>query len=522
MTGAAPEHPPTVWALVEQAATERPTTVVLEDDAGRELTSVGLRDAAEAMAAGLLGRGIGPASTMSWQLPTGIDTLVLMVALARLGATQNPIIPILRHRDVASVLEDAHPDVLVVRSEFAGFDYAAMARDLTSDRDTTVLVDDLPTGDPATLPPVPERGDEPRWLYHTSGSTARPKGVWHTDASVMPGMNGFVYGLEPTEADVMPIAFPVAHIGGICMLGAALTRGFRLFLIEQFDFRRSPFVMASHGATILGSALPFFQAFLGAQREHGEERLFPKLRSCVNGGAPLPPTIFEQVRDELGGFGIVDSWGLTEFPVATGGRIGDPERLVTTTQGKPSPGVEVRVVALDGTEQSPGGEGELRLRGPQMFHAYADRSLEADAFDAQGFFRTGDLGVVTEEGFVRVTGRVKDIIIRNAENISAEEIQDHLHTHPLIEDAAVIGVPDPRTGERVCAIVRLVAEGDTDADAASLSLADVREFCAAAGLARQKAPELLLLVDVIPRNPMGKIDKVALRAQYRDLGARQS
>ena len=352
-----------------------------------------------------------------------------------------------------------------------------------------------------------------RWLYHTSGSTARPKGVWHTDSSVLAGMNGFVAGFEPTEADVMPIAFPAAHIGGVCMLGASLTSGMRLFLVESFDFRRSPFAMAARGATILGSALPFFQAYLGAQREHGAERLFPRLRSCVNGGAPLPPGIHEQVRDELGGFGIVDSWGLTEFPVTTGGRLTDPVDRVAATQGRPSPGVEVRVVTLDGVEQPPGGEGELRVRGPQMFAGYADPALEDGAFDEQGFFRTGDLGVVAADGFVTVTGRVKDIIIRNAENISAAEIQDLLHSHPLIEDVAVIGVPDVRTGERVCAVVRL-ADATGDAGPA-LSLADVRDYCTAAGLAAQKAPELLEFVDAIPRNAMGKIDKVALRTRYR-------
>jgi acyl-CoA synthetase (AMP-forming)/AMP-acid ligase II len=509
MTGAAPEHPATLWALVEQAAAARPGVVALEDQGGRQITFDGFRDAAEAVAAGLLALGIGPGTTVSWQLPTAIDTLVLMTALARLGATQNPIIPILRHRDVAFIVSEARADVFVVRSEFAGFDFETMAREVTRGTSTSVLVDARPTGDPTTLPEPPARGDVRRWLYHTSGSTARPKGVWHTDTSVLHGMNGFVAGFEPTEADVMPIAFPAAHIGGVCMLGASLTSGMRLFLVESFDFRRSPFAMAARGATILGSALPFFQAYLDAQRAHGAERLFPGLRSCVNGGAPLPPGIHEQVRDELGGFGIVDSWGLTEFPVTTGGLLTDPVDRVAATQGRPSPGVEVRVVTLDGVEQPAGGEGELRVRGPQMFAGYADPALDAGAFDEQGFFRTGDLGVVADDGFVTVTGRVKDIIIRNAENISAAEIQDLLHSHPLIEDVAVIGVPDPRTGERVCAVVRLVGDGT------ELSLAEVRDFCTAAGLAAQKAPELLEVVDAIPRNPMGKIDKVALRERYR-------
>lgn len=505
----------TFWGLVEQAAAKRPAAVVLGDEAGRDLTSRGYRAAAEAVAAGLVARGIGPGSTVSWQLPTGIDTLVLLGTLARLGATQNPIIPMLRHRDVGAIVAEARPDVLVVRSSFAGFDFAAMAREVTEGTETRLLVDELPTGDPAVLPPPPARGDVRRWLYHTSGSTARPKGAWHCDASVMAGMNGFVAGLDPTEADVMPIAFPVAHIGGVCMLSAALTRGFRLFLVESFDFRRSPFDMAARGATILGSALPFFQAYLDAQREHGAERLFPRLRACVNGGAPIPPGVHEQVRDELGGHGIIDSWGMTEFPIATSGRLTDPPARQTGTQGLPSPGVEVRVVALDGTEQPPGGEGELRVRGPQRFSGHADPDLDRDAFDELGFVRTGDLGTVSADGYVTITGRVKDIIIRNAENISATEIQDVLHGHPLVHDVAVIGIPDPRTGERVCAVVQLVDGSPAGAAAPTLSLAELRDFCTAAGLAKQKAPEVLELVDHIPRNAMGKIDKVTLRERYR-------
>jgi acyl-coenzyme A synthetase/AMP-(fatty) acid ligase len=171
----APEHPATLWALIEWAAATRPDVVALEDERGRQITFDAFRGAAEALAAGLSGRGIGPGTTVSWQLPTAIDTLVLMAALARLGATQNPIIPILRHRDVGFIVGEARTDVFVVRSEFGGFDFEAMAREVTQGTSASVMVDALPSGDPATLPPPPARGDVPRWLYHTSGSTAQPK-----------------------------------------------------------------------------------------------------------------------------------------------------------------------------------------------------------------------------------------------------------------------------------------------------------------------------------------------------------
>jgi acyl-CoA synthetase (AMP-forming)/AMP-acid ligase II len=509
-TGPAPVHPATFWALVEQRASATPGAVAFEDEPGRRVTFAGFRDTAEGVAAWLHGEyGVGPGSVVSWQLPTAIDTEVLMAALARLGAIQNPIIPILRERDVGVIVGEAKPDVVIVRSQWAGFDFEAMARTLTHGLGSSVVVADaLPVADPASLPPPPARGDERRWLFYTSGSTARPKGAWHCDSSVLAGMNGFVMGAKPTADDVMPIVFPIAHIGGVCMLGAALTAGFRTFLVERFDFGQSPMVIARRAPTFLGSALPFFQAFLGAQRAHGDESLYPCLRASVNGGAPLPAGIHEEVRGVLGGIGVINSYGLTEFPVATSGAIDDPDDLIATTQGRPAPGVELRVVGLDGNEKGPGEEGELRWRGPQMCSGYADPSLDADAFDELGFFRSGDLGIESADGYITVTGRVKDIIIRNAENISATELEDMLHQHPMVDDVAVIGVPDARTGERVCAIVQ-----PHDATA-PVPLDELRRFCAERGLAAQKAPERLELVDAIPRTAMGKIDKVALRTQY--------
>jgi acyl-CoA synthetase (AMP-forming)/AMP-acid ligase II len=292
------------------------------------------------------------------------------------------------------------------------------------------------------------------------------------------------------------------------MLAVALVTGMRLVLVEAFDAARSPLFMAERGATLLGSALPFFHAYMAAQRAHGPERLFPGLRACVSGGAPKPPGLHEEIKETLGGVGVIGSWGLTEFPIATSGSFDDTDEQMSATEGAAGPGIEIRVVGLDGLDQPPGEEGELRLRGPQMFLGYANPALDADALDEQGFFHTGDLGIVAPTGHVTITGRVKDIIIRNAENIAASEIEDALHLHPAVADVAVIGLPDPRTGERACAVVKL-ADGVT-----TLSLADLAEHCRALGLAKQKVPEQLEIVDEVPRNAMGKIEKPALRKRY--------
>jgi acyl-CoA synthetase (AMP-forming)/AMP-acid ligase II len=292
------------------------------------------------------------------------------------------------------------------------------------------------------------------------------------------------------------------------VLTAALLTGYQLVLIEVFDAERSPLVMSDFGATFLGSALPFFQAYIAAQRKHGPEPLFPRLRACVGGGAPNSPELHREVQEVLGGRGVCSSWGLTEFPIATAPSVDDTDEQLTTTEGRPSPGAEIRVRRPDGGDAETGEEGELCLRGKQLLQGYANPALMEDAFDERGFFRTGDLGMVLASGHVKVTGRLKDVIIRNAENISATEVEDVLHGHPKILDVAVIGVPDPRTGERCCAVVKLEDGVDT------LTLAEVAEYCRDIGLANQKIPERLEIVDEVPRNPMGKIRKQELRDRF--------
>ena len=206
----------------------------------------------------------------------------------------------------------------------------------------------------------------------------------------------------------------------------------------------------------------------------------------------------------LGVNGVANAWGLTEFPVATFPRHDDPPDVLERTVGRPVPGVAVRVVGGDERALGIGEEGELRLKGPQCFLGYTDPSLDADAFDADRWFRTGDLGLLDEDGNVRVTGRLKDVIIRNAENISASEVEEILFRHPAVADVAVIGVPDERTGERVCAVV--VATPGAD-----VTLEGIAAHCASAGLPRQKVPAQVVTVDVLPRNALGKVLKADLR-----------
>ncbi|MCU1372998.1 MAG: fadK 2 [Actinomycetia bacterium] len=487
----------TFWELVTAAATDHPDRVVVADDHGRSLTSVELRDAAERVAAGL---GVGPGDVVSWQLPTVIESIVVLVALARVGAIQNPVIPVLRRREVSLITTAVGTTLLVVPEVWRGFEHAAMGREVGGFEVLALDLDGavgpalrLPLGDPAGLPAPPTSGTDARWVYFSSGTTADPKGARHTDESLMASASAMEQHLGFGDGDVYPIAFPISHIGGNSMLAAALRSGGKLVLFDTFDPATTGERMAAHRPTILGSAVPFFRVYLDAQRRHGDEPLFPDLRTCTAGGAPTPPEIVHELVAAFGVRGVVQSWGLTEFPIATAARPDDPPEVLAETIGKPGPGVSLRVV-----------DGELRLKGPQCFLGYLDPALDAHAFDEEGWFRTGDLGHVDADGNVRITGRLKDVIIRNAENISALEIEDVLLRHPGIADVAVIGVPDERTGERVVAIV--VPEAG-----AEITMEVVASHCASEGLARHKTPEQLQLVEALPRNPMGKVLKQQLK-----------
>lgn len=508
----------TYWALIADTAQRQPNRPLLDDDLGRGLTASQLHDVACATAAAFAERGVGAGTVVSWQLPTTLETMVVMAALTRLGAVQNPIIPILRDHEVGFITSQLTTEFLVVSEMWHGFDYGTLARTLAAGRGFDIIALDLttppvagelrlPRGDIATLPPPPTSASEARWIYYSSGTTAAPKGIRHTDMSVIAGSNGVVGMVGATSSDVNPIAFPIAHIGGAAMLAAALLTGMRLALFETFDPATTPRAIAAHNPTFLGTATPFFLAFLEAQRAYGDQPLFPSLRGCLAGGAPITAELGRQVRETLGVAGVANSWGMTEFPVVTSPPLNAAPEVLDHTVGAPVPGVSVRVVDSCEVELPAGCEGELRLRGPQCFLGYADAALDADAFDQDGWLCTGDLGMLDPSGNVVVTGRIKDAIIRNAENVSAGEVENILVTHPAVRDIAVIGVPDPQTGERVCAVV--VPESPDD-----VSLESLVQHCRSRGLSRYKHPERLVIVDTLPRDPFGKVIKKQLREAF--------
>ena len=511
MSPPAPQTTPPLWGLIEKAAATWPDQPMLVSRQGDEATFGQYRDRVLAMAAGLGGAGIRRGDVVSWILPTWVDTVVLAGALSRLGAVQNPIIGIYRHREVGFCVRQARSGWLISPAIFGGFDYSAMAADIAGEieglRTLTVGPGSFPRGDPAALPPaVVAQPGETRWICYTSGTTADPKGARHSDQTVGAFGGPMAERLDVQPGDRYSLTFPFPHIGGIGLLFMALQRGCTHLLDETVDPEATVMFLSEQGCTHAGTGTPFYLMYLAAQQRM-DRPLFGDLKVCPGGGAPIPPALHRRVVAELGGVGVASGWGLTEAPVLTNGSVDDPDEKLATTEGRALPGVGLVAVSSDGTVCAPGSEGELRAKGPQVMLGYMDASLDTEAFDAGGYYRTGDLGIIDADGYVTITGRLKDVIIRLGENISAKEVEDLLFGLDSVADAAVIGLPDARTGESVCAVV-VPAEG------VEVSLEGLGAALAAAGLRRQATPERLEIVDGLPRNPAGKVLKRELQQRF--------
>ncbi|MEW2490117.1 AMP-binding protein [Streptomyces sp. NPDC048411] len=499
----------TFWELIERRAALTPDRpVLIQDD--RTLTFGELRDRCERVAAGLYGLGVHPGSVVAWQLPTRLETALLSFALTRLGAVQSPVIPFYRDREVGFALRESKASFFAVPGTWRGFDHTAMAHRIAADLEQPPQVleayEDLPDGDPAVLPPPPADGTAVRWIYWTSGTTSDPKGVLHTDRSLIAGGSCLAHALQLSADDIGSMAFPFAHIAGPDYTVMLLLYGFPAVLFEHFAMDGALDGYRRHGVTVAGGSTAFYSMFLTEQRKDPTRKVVPTLRLLAGGGAPKPPEIYHAVVREMG-IQLTHGYGMTEVPMITMGAPDDTGEHLAETEGRPPEGMEIRITDEDGKPLPYGTDGEVRLRGEAVCQGYLNAAR--DAFDADGFLVTGDVGHLLESGHLVLTGRLKDIIIRKGENISAKEIEDLLHCHPGVADAAVIGLPDEERGERVCAVV------EQPAGAAALTLAELAGYLRTEGLAVHKLPEQLEVVDALPRNEtLRKVLKYRLRERF--------
>lgn len=393
-----------------------------------------------------------------------------------------------------------------------GFDHAAMAGRLATELDRPPQVfeayETLPDGDPSILPPPPSDGTSVRWIYWTSGTTSDPKGVLHTDRSLIAAGSCLAHALRLSAADIGSMAFPFAHVAGPDYSVMLLLYGFPAVLFEHFAMPDALAGYRRHGVTVAGGSTAFYSMFLAEQRKDPGRKLIPTLRLLAGGGAPKPPEIYHAVVREMG-VQLTHGYGMTEVPMITMGAPDDTVDHLATTEGLPPEGMEIRITDEDGKPLPYDTDGEVRLRGEAVCKGYLNPAASAAAFDAEGFLLTGDVGHVGASGHLVLTGRLKDIIIRKGENISAKEIEDLLARHPGVGDAAVIGLPDEERGERVCAVI------EQPPGAAPLTLPELTSYLRAEGLSVHKLPEQLELVDALPRNEtLRKVLKYQLRDRF--------
>jgi acyl-CoA synthetase (AMP-forming)/AMP-acid ligase II len=379
-----------------------------------------------------------------------------------------------------------------------------------------VISDDaLPDGDPSMLPEPPTSGTEVRWVYYTSGTTSDPKGVRHSDTTLMAGGLGLAVALDMQPGDIGSIAFPFSHIAGPDYLFMMLAIGFPALLIEAFVPADAVELFKRFNVTMIGGGTAFYSMFLNEQKKTPDQKPFiPTLRQISGGGAPKPAELFYAVQRDIG-VPLLHGYGMTEVPMIAQGSPHDTDDQLAHTEGAPVRGIEIRIVKADGSVAPNGEEGEVRVRGPIVCNGYTDEEATAAGFDDEGWFKTGDLGVLRDDGHVALTGRLKDVIIRKGENISAKELEDLLFTHPLVGDVAVIGLPDPERGERVCAVVE-PPEGSGELEGGGeLTFDEMVAHLSAAGLMKQKIPEQLEIVDKLPRNEtLNKVLKYKLRERF--------
>jgi len=489
-----------IWELIERRADATPDRVMLYDG-DRETTFAQYRGLVERAAAGLAGLGVGPGVNVSWQLPTWTESAVLVGALCRLGAVQNPMLPIYRYREVSFIAKQTNCKLLITPSTWNNFDYAGLAEHVAGENDgmhTLVADHVLPDGDPASPAPAPDDYGYPvRWIFYTSGTTAAPKGVQHTDRSALMGAIGYAHKTHVVADDLALVAFPFTHIGGIIIgVFTPLLTGSAAVLMEAWTAAASTELIAKRAIT-LGNGAPAIHAALLAEAKANPDA-YKTIRAFPSGGSTKPPQLHDDLMAAVPtSVGITSGYGMTEAPIVSQTDIDAPDDSKRNGEGTPTPSVEMKILDT----------GELVVKGEQVMRGYVDSTLDADAFTADGYLRTGDTARFDEHGAVVITGRIKDIIIRKGENVSAKEVEDVLFGHPKVADVAVLGIPDEGRGEMVVAFV--VPKDASDPP----TMLDVREHCTGVGLMTQKIPERIEVIDVMPRNPSGKVPKHELRAR---------
>jgi cyclohexanecarboxylate-CoA ligase len=503
---------------------------VFATDGTRSLTFRQLFDSAQRLAVGLHRQGWRAGDTAALQLPSWVEFVQVLTALSRLGVIAIPIMPIYRREEVGYVASNAEIRGVFTPATFKKFNYLDMylglrqehpdleivvtrpdtaADSIINDNDGLFSLQELEvdTDDDSARQELgdPPGADEPFVIVYTSGTTSRSKGCVHTFNTYCSGARALIAPFGFSEADVQFGPSPVAHTTGLVtsvllpMLAGAATH-----LMAEWDPDRGIEEIQRFGCTAAVTAPTFLHGLLSAYDAERHDLSSLRLWTCA--GAPIPAAVVERAGATLPNVKVLSLYGRSENLVTTTCSVGDDVLRALTSDGAAVPGAQVKIVDLEGNEVPRGAEGDIAYRGPaHMIEYLANPEETAALFTADGFSRSGDLGVMTEDGYVRVTGRTKDIVIRGGMNISVREIEDNLVNHPDLLASSCVGMPDERLGERVCCYV-VTAPGHT-----TPTVEDLRNFLLSHGMPVQKTPERVVAVDALPMTPTGKVLKQELR-----------
>jgi acyl-coenzyme A synthetase/AMP-(fatty) acid ligase len=503
---------------------------VFATDGTRSLTFRELFDAGQRLAVGLHRRGLRRGDTAAVQLPNWVEFIQVLTALSRLGVIMVPIMPIYRRDDASYVLSNAgvrtvftaahfgkfgyldmylglrqeHPDltIVVARPDSTAKDVADRDADLFTLNELEADTDDDRARQELDAPPNP---DDPFVIVYTSGTTSRPKGCVHTFNTYCAGSRALVGPFGYTDTDVQFGPSPIAHTTGLVtsVLLPMLT-GASTHVMDKWDPARGIDEIQRFGCTAAVTAPTFLHTLLSEYNPQRHDLSTLRLWTCA--GAPIPAAIVKQANTTLPKLRVLSLYGRSENLVTTTCSVTDEASRALTSDGRAVPGSEVKIVDDNGKEVPRGTEGDIAYSGPAHMIEYLANPEETGAlFTKDGFSKSGDLGKMTDDGYVRVTGRTKDIVIRGGMNISVREIEEHLAHHPALQAYSVVGMPDERLGEKVCCY--LVSKPGHQPP----TVDELREYLLAEGMPIQKTPERVVAVDSLPMTATGKILKHELR-----------
>jgi acyl-CoA synthetase (AMP-forming)/AMP-acid ligase II len=489
----------------EAGARDRGSTPVdfVSADSVLSVTVADIHDAAVSFAAGLQRLGVRPGDAVAVQLSTRVECAIAYQAVLLSAAVLVPIVHIYGQGEVGFIVTQSGASVLITTTKSIAAELGSVLRHVVlvgAEPGAGWLVWSDVRSEGYVRPDV--RSDDVCLLMYTSGTTSAPKGVQHTHNTVLAEQATMPALIAAEPDDVSLVSFPPGHIAGVGSMLRALMSGSRAVFLGKWDPRRAVEVIRDFGVTSTAGVPSHLQGILEIGCVNGE---LATLREFLVGAAPVTEEL--GARAAAAGIATFRSYGSTEHPTVSGAHRGEPRWAWLCTDGRPMPGSVVRILDADGFEVPAGTDGEVVVRGPEQFVGYRDSQLNDEAFTDDGWFRTGDLGRLDADGRLIITDRIKDVIIRGGETISSAQVEDVLSAHRAVSECAVVAAPDARLGEIVAAVVVLKPDERLDIDA-------LRGHFAAAGLAKQKVPERLVVVDALPRTSLGKVRKAELRAQH--------